>query len=370
MKAITSEAERILTSLPACSAKENRVWYPRYIATPVRRQNTNPGYGKLCQSNDLPNRGPVPGTSTARASTTPKRFSREHRPLGEAPQLLRSCLRLMTVLAASSQLVATVADAQARATPGPLTSRDELTTAAERAEIAAHVGDASARARNSSLAYSIRQRLRNGDFQPGDRVVVAFMSDSIHRDTIVVRGGRFLELPGKSSGTRQRIVEIVHAEEQQQAVARFRQVGTAQGRVLVVAPAVQAEQAGAVGVEDLAEQIEVTPLMRVGVLGDVAHPGYFAFASDMPLTDAIMGAGGPTATSDLERSIVRRGPVVVRTADETRTAIANGLTLDQFGLNAGDELVIGQRREGRSTAIIGMVGVLASLTTVFIALRH
>jgi len=342
VKAITSEAERILTSLPACSAKENRVWYPRYIATPVRRQNTNPGYGKLCQSNDLPNRGPVPGTSTARASTTPKRFSREHRPLGEAPQLLRSCLRLMTVLAASSQLVATVADAQARATPGPLTSRDELTTAAERAEIAAHVGDASARARNSSLAYSIRQRLRNGDFQPGDRVVVAFMSDSIHRDTIVVRGGRFLELPGKV------IVPLT-------GVLRSEVEGRVTGELLKYVKA---------------EQIEVTPLMRVGVLGDVAHPGYFAFASDMPLTDAIMGAGGPTATSDLERSIVRRGPVVVRTADETRTAIANGLTLDQFGLNAGDELVIGQRREGRSTAIIGMVGVLASLTTVFIALRH
>jgi len=342
VKAITSEAERILTSLPACSAKENRVWYPRYIATPVRRQNTNPGYGKLCQSNDLPNRGPVPGTSTARASTTPKRFSREHRPLGEAPQLLRSCLRLMTVLAASSQLVATVADAQARATPGPLTSRDELTTAAERAEIAAHVGDASARARNSSLAYSIRQRLRNGDFQPGDRVVVAFMSDSIHRDTIVVRGGRFLELLGKV------IVPLT-------GVLRSEVEGRVTGELLKYVKA---------------EQIEVTPLMRVGVLGDVAHPGYFAFASDMPLTDAIMGAGGPTATSDLERSIVRRGPVVVRTADETRTAIANGLTLDQFGLNAGDELVIGQRREGRSTAIIGMVGVLASLTTVFIALRH
>src|SRR4029078_11601949 len=112
------------------------------------------------------------------------------------------------------------------------------------------------------------------------------------------------------------------------------------------------------------------PLMRVGVLGDVAHPGFFAFASDLPLTDAIMGAGGPTATSDLDRSVVRRGTVVFKSADETRTAIARGLTLDQFGLTAGDELVVGQRPGSRSSAILGLIGGIGGLLTLVVALGH
>jgi protein involved in polysaccharide export with SLBB domain len=109
--------------------------------------------------------------------------------------------------------------------------------------------------------------------------------------------------------------------------------------------------------------------MRLGVLGEVARPGYFGFASDLPLTELIMGAGGPTAAADLERSIVRRGNRVYRSAEETRKAIGRGLTLDQFGLNAGDELVVGRRRDVNPTPIIGLLGALASVAAVFVALH-
>jgi protein involved in polysaccharide export with SLBB domain len=120
-----------------------------------------------------------------------------------------------------------------------------------------------------------------------------------------------------------------------------------------------------------AQQIEVTPLIRVGVMGAVARPGYFAFASDIPITDAIMGAGGPTGTADVGRSIVRRQNQEFRSAGETSKAISTGLTLDQFGLSAGDELVVGQRRELAPSTLIGMTGALASILALFVTLnRH
>jgi protein involved in polysaccharide export with SLBB domain len=256
--------------------------------------------------------------------------------------MLKNLTPFVITLAAASIAGASATLAQGKSAPALLMSRAELTSAAERAD-GSIGGDAAAKMRNAMIAASLRQRLRDGDFQIGDRLVLSYVTDVSHLDTLVVRSGRVVELPGKIivslSGVLRSEVEDRVSTELMKYVR--------------------------------AEQIEVTPLMRVGVLGDVAHPGFFAFASDIPLTDAIMGAGGPTATADLDRSVVRRGTVVYKSADETRTAIARGLTLDQFGLSAGDELVIGQRPGSRSGALLGVVGGLGTLITVFVALgRH
>jgi protein involved in polysaccharide export with SLBB domain len=119
-----------------------------------------------------------------------------------------------------------------------------------------------------------------------------------------------------------------------------------------------------------AEHIEVTPLMRVGILGAVTRPGYFAFASDLPLTEAIMGAGGPIGTADIGRTTVRRRNQEFRSAGETGKAIASGLTLDQFGLSAGDELVVGERRQFGLGLVLGSAASVASVLTLFMALHR
>jgi protein involved in polysaccharide export with SLBB domain len=192
-------------------------------------------------------------------------------------------------------------------------------------------------------AASMRQRLRDGDLQVGDRVVVTITSDAAHRDTAVVRPDRTLELQGMI--------------------------------VVPVAGVLRSELQERVSYEVLkyikAQKIEVTPLMRVAVLGAVAKPGFFAFASDVPIGEAIMGAGGPTETADLAGTIVRRGNQEFRSAEQTSNAIAGGLTLDQFGLAAGDELVIAQRHDHGPGMVFGMAGAVASLLTLFVAIgRH
>jgi protein involved in polysaccharide export with SLBB domain len=234
------------------------------------------------------------------------------------------------------------AESQAQSAPGLLVSRAELTAAATHAEVAATTGDPAKRVQNAMLAGAIRLRLRDGDFQVGDRVVVKVISDAVRRDTVVVRSDRSLELPGMI--------------------------------IVPVAGVLRSELQERVSTEVLkyvkAQQVDVTPLMRVGVLGAVARPGYFAFASDIPITDAIMGAGGPTGTADVGRSFVRRQNQEYRSAGETTQAIASGLTLDQFGLSAGDELIVGQRREFGASTLIGMTGALASVLALLLALHR
>ena len=184
--------------------------------------------------------------------------------------------------------------------------------------------------------------LRDGDFQVGDRIIVTVVAQETRTDTLIVRTGRILELPGKitiplSGVLRSELQSVVETE-----VMKFVK----------------------------AHQVVATPLMRLAILGQVARPGYFAFASDIPLTDAIMSAGGPSATADLERSIVRRGNQEYRSAKDTRAAIAKGLTLDQFGLTAGDELIVGERREMLSSSALRIIGVVTSLVTLGIALNR
>lgn len=256
---------------------------------------------------------------------------------------LRQPLRFSAVaMCIATAVAAQPAVSQTQTTASLLASRAELTASATRFETAATTGDPDKRAQSALVAAALRERLRDGDFQVGDRVVVTVVSDAVHRDTVVVRSGRVMEL-----------------------------LGTV---VVPVTGVLRSELRDRITTEVLkyvkASQVEVTPLMRIGILGAVARPGYFAFPSDIPLTEAIMGAGGPSPSADVDRSIVRRNNHEFRSSEDTRKAIASGLTLDQFGLSAGDELVVGQHSGFSSGAFLSMVGALASIGALFVTMRH
>jgi protein involved in polysaccharide export with SLBB domain len=252
--------------------------------------------------------------------------------------LLRSAALPLAVLLIGFQPIA--AKCQTESHAALLSSRSDLTAAATAAEAAAITGDPARRAENAILAAAIHQRLRNGDLGVGDRVIVSFVSDAVHADTVVVRADRSLQIAGMI--------------------------------VVPVAGILRSELKDRVSTEVLkyvkAEKIEVTPLLRVAVLGAVARPGYFAFPSDIPLTDAIMGAGGPTPTAAVDRSIVRRQSQEYRSAEETSKAIEGGLTLDQFGIAAGDEIVVGERHNFDASKGIGLLGAMASVAAVIFAI--
>jgi protein involved in polysaccharide export with SLBB domain len=244
---------------------------------------------------------------------------------------LRNTHRFALICGATLAMVAVaVPDAGSQTAARQLISRDELSAAANHAEQSGNVTQAAA----------IRTRLTEGDFQTGDRIVLSYYSDVTHTDTLIVRPGRVVDLP---ENTEVHLSGVLRSELKDRLALELLRFVKAQN-------------------------VSATALTRIGVLGEVTHPGYFAVRSDMLVTDAIMAAGGPTVGADVDRTIVRRAGSEYRHAEATRQAVASGLTLDQFGLAAGDEIVVAKQTQHFSPA--GMLGIAASFAAIFVAVKH
>lgn len=218
-----------------------------------------------------------------------------------------------------------------QASAAQLTSRDELSAQLIQAE----------KSGNGIQAAAIRARLRDGDFRPGDKIILTYYSDAAHSDTLIVRAGSVVELPGKVVLPLQ---GVLRSELNDRLTAELLKYVKA-------------------------ENVNATPLTRIGVLGEVSRPGYFAVRSDIPITDAMMLAGGPTATADVARSVVKRGSGEYRSADATRRAIAAGMTLDQFGIEAGDEIVVGKNDDSLARFVRVTLGIAASVAAIYVAVN-
>jgi protein involved in polysaccharide export with SLBB domain len=221
----------------------------------------------------------------------------------------------------------------------PGASRSELERLAARAGEAASADSAKAAATEPRRhdAAALRQRLREGDFRPGDHIVLTVRADSALTDTFVVRGGG----PGGPALALPNLPEtplrgVLRSELQSHLVAHL-------GRFL----------------KDTVMRVAV--LVPIGVLGELARPGYYHVPIDLPLTEIIMAAGGPTPNADLTRITVRRGSRAVISRAAVRSAMASGLTLDELGLAPGDEVLVGGRRERRWTTVLSSVSVVTSL---------
>jgi hypothetical protein len=199
----------------------------------------------------------------------------------------------------------------------PNASRAELTTLAAQAQAAAASGSTEVRAAKQREAAAIRSRLAHGDFEAGDRIVLVVPGDSVLIDTLTVAPGRTVKLPKLPPIALDTILRSELHAHLAQSIGRF--------------------------LKDTLFQS--MPLIRFGVLGEVARPGYYRLSADASISDVLMAAGGPTSHADLPGTIVRRGSREVMSKSAVRDAMAAGSTLDQLGLGAGDELVVAEKRE-------------------------
>lgn len=173
----------------------------------------------------------------------------------------------------------------------------------------------------------------NGDVRVGDRIVLSVRGDSTLTDTFTVSPGRTLRLPNLPELPLQGVLRAQLQEHLTQHIARFLRDPV----------------------------VEVRPLIRVGLLGEVDRPGYYFAPADGLVTDAIMLAGGPTREADLTKTTVRRGASVLWKREQFRDALTEGTTLDQLGLRSGDEIVVGgrSRRWENTLRVAGFVSGIA-----------
>jgi polysaccharide export outer membrane protein len=180
-------------------------------------------------------------------------------------------------------------------------------------------------------------------FQVGDRVLLHVEGDSALSDTFTVVAGPAIRLPdiGEISlaGVRRTDLE----SHLQHELSRYIKDAVVQARALI----------------------------RVSVVGEVAHPGFYAVPIDLVLPDALMLAGGATQTARVDKLRVVRGTAPLWEGDRLQAAIAHGSTLDQLGIQAGDRIQVpGERDPESKWRIAGiLVTSLATVVTV-VALTH
>lgn len=110
--------------------------------------------------------------------------------------------------------------------------------------------------------------------------------------------------------------------------------------------------------------VELTPLRRVFVLGEVTEPGVYDLDPAMSLAGAVAMAGGAGPQGDLRKvKILRDGTLVM-----DGVAVESGLA--QVGVRSGDQVLVGRRgwMDRNSTFLVSALLSLTSIA-VTIALR-
>ena len=203
--------------------------------------------------------------------------------------------------------------------------------------------DAETRTQKQMQAATIRARLRDGDFDVGDRVLLSVRGDSTISDTVTVRAGRMIRLANMPDISLQGVLRSELQDYLTTQLARY-----------IKRPDVQ-----------------TTSLVRVAVLGSVSKPGFYQLPADVALADAIMMAGGPTQTADVDRTQVKRGNDVIYGSKLLGQEVAKGATLDQLNIRPGDQIVIGEKHHTNFAVVASIVGIAAAIiSTVVVLKRH
>lgn len=190
-------------------------------------------------------------------------------------------------------------------------------------------------------AEAIRDRLKIGDFYPGDRLVIdLFGAEEPFRDTVSVRTGQEIVVNTMPAFS----LKGVLRSEADSSIA-------AQARRFLQRPVVRTQ-----------------PLVRLLVTGAVGRPGFVTLRGDAAVSDVVSVAGGLTPQSRLAKSKVKRGSEVLIDRDSLGVVLRSGMTLDQADIRAGDELVIDEKKPANYQQLIwavsGAMGVVISLITL------
>lgn len=210
-----------------------------------------------------------------------------------------------------------------------------------RAELDSQARQAEASQRPSDAAL-IRSRLQRGDFQLGDRILVTVEGIGGFSDTLTVEADQRLPVPQLGE---LRLAGILRSE---------------------LVPSLKAHVATFLK----SATVRATPLVRLAVLGSVAKPGFYYTFADVPISDILMAAGGPTADADLAKVQIRRGTAVILAQGATRTAMAEGMSVDMLHLRAGDEIDVGKKRQFSGTTVLSILGGLVSLVVGIVTISR
>jgi polysaccharide export outer membrane protein len=193
-------------------------------------------------------------------------------------------------------------------------TRAELEQAIAGAEAVSATADPKTREKLAAHVASIRQRLRNGDFAPGDRLYLTVLGDSSLTDTFTVRTDQRLQLPNIPEISLRGVLDSELSSHLSKELSRY--------------------------LKD--PQVTATGLIRLSVMGAIGEPGFLTVPIDQLVTDVLMAAGGPAQTGKFEEAHVKRAGKTYLDRKQFAEAIRSGKTVGDVSLRDGDEIYIPQ----------------------------
>ncbi|MCA9737093.1 MAG: hypothetical protein R3E98_04520 [Gemmatimonadota bacterium] len=196
-------------------------------------------------------------------------------------------------------------------------SRSDLETLLERNRqvVGSSAYSGSMRERARKDIEMILQRLDEGDFRIGDRIVLLIEGEWPTADTFVVESGPQITLPILGVIPLKGVLRAELEEHLTTELARF-----------IQQPIVHAEST-----------------IRLMMTGQVGSPGFYNVPSTLLVGEALMRAG-IQQTSNLDGVRITRREVDrevdIWEGDALQDALAQGMTLDQMNLRAGDQFVV------------------------------
>jgi hypothetical protein len=212
-------------------------------------------------------------------------------------------------------------------------TRTELERAAKALESASIGSDEKSRAKLVADAQAIRMRLENGDFLPGDRILLLVQGDTALSDTFSVRGDQVLPLPNIPPISLHGVLDSELEPHLRNELLKYIKQVT----------------------------LEATPLVRISLVG-FPQSNFYTVPVDQAITDVISTAGGwgnPSMAHD--KAVIRRNGQVILDAKATADAVRLNKTLGDMALRDGDEFYVPDKTTSGSkwqsiTAVLASAG--------------
>ena len=187
----------------------------------------------------------------------------------------------------------------------------------------------------------IQTRLDEGDFRIGDRVILSVQGEWPTPDTFPVEAGPAVTLPVMGRIALRGVLRSELEAHMTRELGRF-----------IQNPIVQADSH-----------------IRIAILGEVANPGFFTVPSTSLVGEVLMQAGGPSQLADLDRLFIERQELgddrTIWNGDALQDALAQGYTLDQMNLRAGDVIQLPEERSTRLWTGVARYGLVIGTALLF-----
>lgn len=223
-------------------------------------------------------------------------------------------------------------------------SRQDLQDLLAQLEATAESAAGQTRQDAQESAARIRQRLQEGDFRAGDRILLDVRGEPEMSGEFTVEPGRTIALPDVGTISVAGVLRSELEAHLRQELSRFLQNPSVTARSLI----------------------------RIAVLGEVGEPGFFTLPASLVLEDVVMEAGGPTRDANLDRIRIERAGQTVWRDGALQQAMLDARTLDQLSLQAGDRIIVPSRGTPFLSArgILTIVSTTASLVYLFLRIRR